>query len=72
MEEIAGCFTLIVLLLLCWIMCTGCLSGDAVGLSVVCDCGISWLYSLAFLHFTLNTSHEQTQLSPFLYFIIVY
>ena len=29
--------------------CSVCLSYDVVGRSVVCDCGISWSYSLAFL-----------------------
>ena len=71
MEDVAGCFTLIVLLLSFWILCAGCLSRGAVGLSVVCDCGISWLYSLAFFALNFN-SHEQTQLIPFLCFIIVY
>ena len=49
MEERAGCFTLTVYLMSYDSQCSGALPRGAVGLSVVCICGISWSYSLAFL-----------------------
>ena len=49
MEERTGCFTLTVYLMSYGTQCSGDCPRGAVGLSVVCDCGISWTYSLAFL-----------------------
>ena len=46
-EERAGCFALFVFLVSR--DCCFALTLDATGLSAVCDCGISWSYSLTFL-----------------------
>ena len=47
-DERAGCFTLFVFLVSCaWYVA---LPQGAVEWYPVCDCGISWLYSLAFLY----------------------
>ena len=45
-EERAGCFTVIVCLMSCDCQCSVALPRAAVGLSAVCDCGISWSHSL--------------------------
>ena len=45
-EVRAGCFTLIVFLLLCGCLCSVSLPHGAVGWSAVCECGISWSYLL--------------------------
>ena len=45
-EQRAKCFTLIVLLLSYVCTCSMSLPHAAVSLSAVCDCGISWSYSL--------------------------
>ena len=47
-EERAGCFTLIVLLMPFDCYCSVSLPHGALGWSAVCDCGISWSYSLTF------------------------
>ena len=44
----AGCCALVVLLLSCGCLCSSFPRG-AVDWSVVCDCGISWSYSLDFV-----------------------
>ena len=41
-----GCFTFIVFLISCGCYCSLPLPHGAVGRSEVCDCGISWSYSL--------------------------
>ena len=46
-EERAGCFTLFVFLVSR--DCCVAFPHDATGLSAVCDCDISWSYSLTFL-----------------------
>ena len=50
-EGRAGGFTLFscVFLFSCGCLCSSFLPRGAVGLSVVCDCGISWVFSPAFL-----------------------
>ena len=40
-EERAGCFSLIVFLLVCGCLCSVSLQHGAIGLSFGCDCGIS-------------------------------
>ena len=45
-EERAVCFVLIVFLMSCDCYCSVALPHAAVGWSAVCDCGISWTYSL--------------------------
>ena len=47
-EKTAGCFTLIVLFLLCGCYRSLSLPCGAVGLSVVCDCAIFWSYFFTF------------------------
>ena len=47
-EERASCFTVIVLFLSCDCKCSVSLPHGAAGWSAVCDCGISWSYSLTF------------------------
>ena len=46
-EERAGCLALSVILLSCLCQCSAYVSCDVMDWSVVCDCGISWSYSLA-------------------------
>ena len=48
MEERAGCLTLFVMQMSCDCYCSVALPHSAVGWSVVCYCGISCSYSLAF------------------------
>ena len=48
-ERGTGCFTLIVFLASLCCLCNAPLPWGAIGCSLVCDCGISWSYSLAFL-----------------------
>ena len=47
-KERAGCFILIVFLLSCGCYFSVSLPYSVLGLSSVCDCGISWSYSLTF------------------------
>ena len=47
-EERAGCFTLFVFLVSCDCYCSVALPHGDVGWSALCDCGISYSYSLAF------------------------
>ena len=47
-EEKAGCFAIIVLQMYCYYKCSVALPHGAVGWSAVCNCGISWSYSLTF------------------------
>ena len=44
----AGCFAFIVLRMSCYCKCFVALPPDGVGWSAVCDCGISFSYSLTF------------------------
>ena len=48
-EERAGCFSLAVFPMSCYSKCSVALPHGAVGWSAVCDCGISWSYSLTLL-----------------------
>ena len=50
-EARVGCFALIILLMSCDSKCSVALPPGAMVWSVVCDCGISRPYSLAFLVF---------------------
>ena len=47
-EARAGCFALIVFLMYCDSQCSVAFPRRKMGLSAVCDCGISSLYSLVF------------------------
>ena len=47
-EEKPGCFAIIVLQMYCYHKCSVAVPHGAVGWSAVCDCGISWSYSLTF------------------------
>ena len=47
-EEKAGCFDVIVFQMNCYYKCSVALPHGAVVWSEVCDCGISWTYSLTF------------------------
>ena len=49
MEERTGCFTYIVFLVLLGYYRSLPLHQGAMGWSAVCDCGISWSYSLTYL-----------------------
>ena len=49
MEEIAECFAIIVFLMSCSCQCSVAFSHGASGWSTVCDCSISWSYSLSVL-----------------------
>ena len=46
---LAGCFAFIVLRMSCYCKCSVALPNGAVCRSALCDCGISWSYSLTFL-----------------------
>ena len=61
----AGCFALIMYLLSCGCYCSVSLPHGVMGLSVVCDCGISWSYFLVILTFfkLLLSSWNLMQLS---------
>ena len=53
-EEKAGCFAIVSYRCIVTIKCSVALSHSAVGWFEVCDCGVSWSYSLTFL---LTHSH---------------
>ena len=74
MEERAGWFALFVFLVSH--DCCVALPHDAMGLSAVCDCGISWSYSLTILtnvslnpgssvHFNISSWDDGNDLTPF-------
>ena len=54
-EEKAGCFALTVFLMSCDTQCSVALSHGAMGWSAICDCGISWSNSVAFLTLMITT-----------------
>ena len=56
------CFSLIVFLLVCVCYSSKPLSYGAVGWSAVCDCGISWSYSLLFWSFHVYYNQNRSAL----------
>ena len=59
----AYCFAVIVWQMFCYYKCSLALLHGAVGLSAVCDCGISWSYSLTFERNCLSelSTFDQTE-----------
>ena len=74
MEKKAGCFALSVFLMSCDGQCSMALPHGAVGWSVVCDCGISLSYSLAFYYTFRKLIKKDTSFSstPFCHHKFIY
>ena len=58
-KERAGYFAFIVFWISCYSKCPVALPYGAVGWSAVCDCGVSWSYSLTFCHYPFVPNYSQ-------------